>query len=276
MPSRVSTWLTVVVLSSCSAGVVGGADSGADDAGALEVGAPDAGNSDAGSFDAGALDAGVLDAGASSPDAGSPCTFAATWACSADGLRRTRCVQGQAEVEACARGCLKPPPGPEATCLATTSTLSCPGSYGTEKSTSGDYFITAFGCWADATGAIHTDPGDNCIPYCLAQARSSGLCLPGDTGPQCEERVTWYTADGARFGCLARLRVTNPATGKAVIAVALDYGPACSLERSSNFPVLDASGRVDRYLFGSDQGAIDRSLVHVVEVDPSTPLGPVP
>jgi hypothetical protein len=29
-------------------------------------------------------------------------------------------------------------------------------------------------------------------------------------------------------------------------------------------------------LFGSDQGSTDRSLVHVVEVDSSTPLGPVP
>jgi hypothetical protein len=30
------------------------------------------------------------------------------------------------------------------------------------------------------------------------------------------------------------------------------------------------------YLFGGAQGASDMALVHVVEVDESTPLGPVP
>ena len=38
----------------------------------------------------------------------------------------------------------------------------------------------------------------------------------------------------------------------------------------------DASGRVDRALFGADKGATDKALVHVVEVDPATPLGPAP
>jgi hypothetical protein len=95
------------------------------------------------------------------------------------------------------------------------------------------------------------------------------------SGPGCEESVTWYTADAARFGCLARLKITNPANGKSVIAVALDYGPACWVENNVNYPVLDASGRVDRYLFGEDHGAVDRAKIHVVEVDPSTPLGPL-
>ncbi len=58
--------------------------------------------------------------------------------------------------------------------------------------------------------------------------------------------------------------------------MALDYGPSCAVESSVSKAVLDASGRVDRYLYGSDQGAVDRSLVHVVEVDNGTPLGPVP
>jgi hypothetical protein len=217
------------------------------------------------------------DAGVPVVDAGVPCgAVGAAWQGDAEGLVRSRCLQGQLVREACARGCLRPPPGTEASCLGTTDTLSCPGSYGTVKSTTGDYYLTAFGCWVDAAGAVHTDPGDNCIPSCLDQARASGLCMPSDTGPQCEQRVTWYTADGARFGCLARVKVTNPANGKAVVAVALDYGPGCSLERGVNMPILDASGRVDRYLFGSDQGATDRALVHVVEVDQATPLGPVP
>lgn len=231
---------------------------------------------DGGLPDASVADAGH-DGGSAATDAGVPCgAVGPTWVCSGDGLGRQRCVGGQLELDPCARGCLRASAGTDATCLTSSNVNTCSGSYGTTPSTSGDYFITAFGCWVDAAGAVHTDPGDNCIPSCLDQARTSGLCLPGDTGPQCEQRVTWFTADGARFGCLARLRVTNPATGKSVIAVALDYGPGCSVENSVSFPVLDTSGRIDRELFGSDQGASDRSLVHVVEVDAATPLGPVP
>jgi hypothetical protein len=154
---------------------------------------------------------------------------------------------------------------------------SCTGSYGTTKASNGDYYITAFGCWKDAAGVAHGDTGDNCIPSCFAQAKAAGVCLPGETGKQCEERVTWFTADAARFGCLAKLKVTNPANGKSVIAIALDFGPSCTaVEDKVMKGVLDASGRVDRQLFGSDQGFQDRSLVHVTEVPDSTPLGPVP
>lgn len=197
--------------------------------------------------------------------------------CAKDGNARGKCA-GDASLttETCARGCLKEPAAQDDVCMGTTTSFSCTGSYGTTKADNGDYYITAFGCWVDANNVVHTDPADNCIPSCLDKARQSGLCLPGDTGPQCEERVTWYTADGARFGCLAHLRVTNPANGKAVIAVALDYGPGCPGENGVSHAVLDASGRIDRYLFGADQGATDRALVHVVEVDSSTPLGPVP
>ena len=62
----------------------------------------------------------------------------------------------------------------------------------------------------------------------------------------------------------------------AVIAIALDYGPGCTGENDVQHAVLDASGLVNDYLFGSAQGRSDMALVHVVEVDDSTPLGPVP
>jgi hypothetical protein len=154
---------------------------------------------------------------------------------------------------------------------------SCTGSYGTTKASDGDYYITAFGCWKDAAGGLHGDSGDNCIPSCFAQAKAAGVCLPGETGKQCEERVTWFTADAARFGCLAKLQVTNPANGKSVVAIALDFGPSCSaVENKVKKGVLDASGRVDRELFGSDQGFADHALVHVTEVPASTPLGVTP
>jgi len=154
---------------------------------------------------------------------------------------------------------------------------SCTGAYGTTKASDGDYYITAFGCWTDAAGVTHGDSGDNCIPSCFAQAKAAGVCLPGETGKACEERVTWFTADAARFGCLAKLKVTNPANGKSVIAIALDFGPSCTaVEDKVKKGVLDASGRVDRQLFGADQGFQDKSLVHVTEVPASTPLGPTP
>jgi hypothetical protein len=200
----------------------------------------------------------------------------AVYTCSKDGSARGKCeADASPLVEACPRGCLRSPPGQDAVCMGTTATLDCTGSYGKTKAANGDYYITAFGCWLDAAGVEHTDPGDNCIPSCLAQAKAAGLCDPNGTGKDCEEKITWYTADAARFGCLARLRVTDPATGKAVIAVALDFGPSCTVESGVSKAVLDTSGRIDRYLFGADQGATDRTLVHAVEVDPSTPLGPI-
>ena len=201
-----------------------------------------------------------------------PSCTPARFTCAADGLSRT---DGCA-TETCARGCYRGDGKADDVCLgaAGTNAWSCTGSYGTKKSTDGDHFITAFGCWKDASGVAHGDGQDNCIPSCFAQAKAAGLCLPGDTGKNCEERVTWYTADAARFGCLARVRVTNPANGKSVVAVALDYGPSCSVESRQSKAVLDASGRVNRELFGTDHGVDDRALVHVVEVDKSTPLGP--
>jgi hypothetical protein len=39
--------------------------------------------------------------------------------------------------------------------------------------------------------------------------------------------------------------------------------------------VLDSSGRIDDYLFGGPEGASDKALVHVVQVDDATPLGPL-
>jgi hypothetical protein len=153
------------------------------------------------------------------------------------------------------------------------SPWSCNGSYGTTKVDTGEYYATAFGCWTDGNGNIHQDSGDNCIPSCLAQAKSSGLCAEM-SGPQCEENTKWYAADGARCGCLARLKVTNPSNGKSVVVVALDYGPSCTLENKVSHGIVDLSSPTNAYLFGSDQGYLDKALVQVDEVDAATPLGP--
>ena len=197
-----------------------------------------------------------------------------SFTCSKDGKERGKCVNGAPVIEACPRGCLRTT-AKDDVCMGTTTTFSCTGTMGTEKAQNGDYYITSFGCWVDANKKVHLDSGDNCIPGCISKAQSSGLCK-NLSGPQCEETVDWYVADSLRFGCLARLRVENPKNGKKVIVSALDAGPACWVERDAGKAILDASGRVNEYLFGTQHGWSDKALVHVVEVDPSTPLGPVP
>jgi hypothetical protein len=215
-------------------------------------------------------------------EAGAPCgptDDTQHFRCSADGNARRKCEANVLASEGCARGCLKAGPDGGAsddTCMGTDTTWSCPGSFGTQKAQNGDYYITAFGCWIDADGGAHGDPGDNCVPGCFDKAKAAGVCNAGETGKQCEERITWFTADAARFGCLAKIRITNPANGKSVVAIALDSGPGCSVESKVSKAVLDTSGRIDRELFGVDHGVVDKALVHVVEVDPSTPLGPTP
>ncbi|MGO8995926.1 MAG: hypothetical protein ACLQVI_21645 [Polyangiaceae bacterium] len=226
------------------------------------------------------LDGASTDATSVSSDGGPACgQFAgdtANLTCSADGNSLGECLaDGGLDLQQCPNGCLREPAGQDSICMGTTNTWSCTGEWGTTPASNGNYYLTEFGCWVDDAG-VHTDPDDNCIPACLAQAQAAGLCASTDTGPQCEERVTWYTADAGRFGCLQRLRVTNPSTGATAIAVALDFGPACSGEATVQFPVLDASGAVDDYLYGGPEGSSDMALVHVVEVDDSTPLGPVP
>ncbi len=195
--------------------------------------------------------------------------------CTGDGTARAKCGDAGLVEQACAEGCLRLDAGQDSICMGDASDWSCSGSYGTTPVDDGNYYISEFGCYVDDAGVV-TDPDDNCIPSCLSQAQAAGLCAAGSTGPECEESVNWYTADGARFGCLQRLRVTNPANGKALIAVALDFGPGCTGENNVQHAVLDSSGPVNDYLFGSGQGASQRSLVHVVEVDDSTPLGPLP
>ena len=245
-----------------------------DAAASADASAKDAAKDGPGAEAASDTASGAGDASAETPATGcGEFTAAADFVCAKDGRSRGRCAAGVAEVEACALGCLRVAGGPDQ-CMAAGWTWSCPGSYGKTKAADGDYYLTSFGCWTDASGVVHTDPGDNCIPGCLSKARSAGICSPSDDGPTCEEHVNWYVADSGRFGCLARVRVTNPASGKSVIALVLDAGPACWVEAKVSHAALDASPPVNKYLFGGDRGITDKALVHVVEVDPATSLGP--
>lgn len=156
---------------------------------------------------------------------------------------------------------------------STSSQWVCNGTYSTTKPADGVLNATSFGCWTDSNGTKHGDAGDNCIPGCFSKAQAAGVCKSGETGKQCEERVSWYAADAGRYGCNARLRVTNPANGKSAVVVVLDYGPACWVESKISAPVLDLSGRVTKHLFGGDVGVTEKRKVTVEEVDPSTPVG---
>ncbi len=143
------------------------------------------------------------------------------------------------------------------------------------KALDGSYYMTYFGCWVDAAGVHHADPNDNCLPGCFSQAQAAGLCKSNETGKQCEEKTVWFTANNGRFGCLSRLRIENPKNGKAVVAVVLDGGPACSAEQKIKKAMLDTSAPVFNHLFDDGKTWTTTSYVHVVEVDGSTPLGVV-
>jgi hypothetical protein len=196
--------------------------------------------------------------------------------CAKDGNSRGKCVNGSLAGESCARGCLRNKAPADDVCIGTTTTWSCTGVQGTVKAQDGDYYITSFGCWIDSSGVAHGDPGDNCSPGCLSAAKTAGLCQSSGTGKQCEEKVNYFTANNGRFPCLQRLRISNPKNGKQVIAVVLDGGPACWVEQKVSKAILDASTPVSMHLFGTAHGWSDKALVHVVEVDNSTPLGPLP
>ncbi len=160
---------------------------------------------------------------------------------------------------------------------APAATMSCPGPYAESKSADGIYGVVSFGCFTDENGETRGGhPLDTCVPGCFAEARNRDLCDPLRSGKLCEERVTWFVAGAGRFGCLTRVRVKNVASSTAVIAVVLDYGPNCALERRAAHPLLAASGRVVAQLFGSSDRPLASERVEVTEVDPSTPLGPEP
>ena len=85
----------------------------------------------------------------------------------------------------------------------------------------------------------------------------------------------FYIAGERRFGCGARVAITNPMTGVACVAEVVDDGPACFVEESAGGPVIDASPLVAQHLFGTRSiGWSDRKIVRAELVDRDTPLGP--
>lgn len=193
--------------------------------------------------------------------------------CAPDGSGRGICQGGSIDFEACSEGCLLQTGND--VCMGTTSTWSCNGTTGKTKMQNGDYVATAFGCSIGENGEQLNDAGDNCIPACLSALKSSGTCASGMSGPECERAITWFVADRDRFGCGAKVRVTNEANGKSAVLMVIDAGPACWVENEVDTGVLDMSYRASDYLFNESVGFGDGKKVHVVEVSADTPLGPL-
>ncbi len=170
---------------------------------------------------------------------------------------------------------------PPASYSTPESSWTCGGTAGTHPSQSGSYYTTTFGCYVDESGTAHGDPGDNCVPWCMTGAASQGrsaewnaLC-GGMSGPDCERSVNWYSADADRFGCGARIKITNPKTGKSAVVAVIDRGPACWVESKVDHWGLDLSYPASSYLFGGQTAITEKAEVIAVEVPTDTPLGPV-
>ncbi len=137
---------------------------------------------------------------------------------------------------------------------------SCPGIASTQLSPDGNYKATAFGCvegW--------TDPNDNCIP-----AKQPPECS-GMSGPDCERKLNWYAANVDVFGVNKKVLVTRPDTGKSVVVMTIDIGPACSRELA-NGPLIDLSYSAATYLGNGGGGNYETVSAKAVADD--TPLGP--
>jgi hypothetical protein len=161
----------------------------------------------------------------------------------------------------------RPTPSPTKRPLSTTidtSAICRSGLTGTKIPSNGIYKTTAFGCvngWKD--------PNDNCLAAC---GNPPGLCN-GLSGPDCQRRLAWFSADTDRYGCFARLKATNPRTGKSAIVIAIDRGPHCTQEQIHNAPIFDMSYTAAKYVGGATGGNYE--TVHVERVPNTTPLGPV-
>lgn len=106
------------------------------------------------------------------------------------------------------------------------------GNTSTEIPKNRIYATSWFGCYRKTDGTIFKDPTDNCLFAC-----GNGLCASGLTGPECEASLEWFAADADRYGCGARIRVTNCANKKQVVLVTLDRGPNCkSVEKPIGAP----------------------------------------
>jgi hypothetical protein len=83
-----------------------------------------------------------------------------------------------------------------------------------------------------------------------------------------------YIADSWRFGCRARVKITNPRTGRWCVTQVADVGPNICVERAAGKAIIDASPAITQELFGiRSAGWSDRITVRAEVVASSTPVG---
>lgn len=139
----------------------------------------------------------------------------------------------------------------------------------------------------DATSGVSVETSTSDLTGCRGQASST---VPADRryvlttfgGPGDHQTMscggyadgsTWYAASRQRYGCGAKLKIE--ANGKCAVVTALDYGPDACVERAAGLPIIDASPKVSRLLFGeAGAGWSDRLKVTVTQVAAGTPVGP--
>lgn len=142
---------------------------------------------------------------------------------------------------------------------------SCPGLASTQPSPDGNYKATAFGIvdeWAD--------PGD--APYAPAYGNPPEYCSAEMSGPECEKKIRWFAANGDIFGKWKKLLVTRPDTGRSVVVLTIDRGPACDQELTKG-PLIDLSYAAAVIYLGNGEGG-NYETVSVKPVADDTPLGP--
>src|SRR5690606_17769175 len=135
--------------------------------------------------------------------------------------RRARCEDGWLVAQDCPHGCLTQQIGGDDVCSPAANAWTCTAVAGSTPAADGHDYLTASGRPYWAAGTPYRDSGDNCYPACMDDVVAAGLCPPGD-GADCEYALQWFAADSARFGCLARLKVTNEINGRQVVVVVID------------------------------------------------------
>ncbi|MBP6832099.1 MAG: hypothetical protein KA978_15035 [Deltaproteobacteria bacterium] len=171
--------------------------------------------------------------------------------------------------------------------LGLTSMAMVAGCYGSEDALS-EGEGEGEGAGVSATVVSELTVGGH---YCPTRGEIAGRTIPSDNtyyitsfgGGVDTQRMActgvadgrWmYIADSWRFGCRARVRVTNPRTGRWCVAQVADVGPNICVERAAGRPIIDASPVITRELFGrGSAGWSDRIAVRAELVPTTTPLG---
>ncbi len=135
----------------------------------------------------------------------------------------------------------------------------------TVPSRNGFYYLTYFGC-----SGGRGDPGDNCIGACPMVGSiltTKGIKkLDTSSYKAYEESLAYFSANKNEYGCNARLKVTNPRTGQAVVVKPTDAGPGCQVQHKG--VKFDVS-------YVAQQAIGNPNVVKVERVADNTPIGPV-